>query len=423
MNNKGQFIVDLLTQKKLTLEDRERILKLSAREFENIDNEILKKIDGLKELIVNEKEILASKFDNLLKKEEFHLKFKELELIIKENSKSNKKARKTDILIDPSNGVKYPKYHNPAKTASLLYYFTDNNKSLKYSTHSWEEGKFINFDDFMSKIRYEWDEIKNLIKEQNQRLHAKISNFLFNSSLGLKDSNGDIFSWGEKRLKFGWSSPALKTHMYKDGVSPFSCEIPIEIKRLDRKNDFNFFKNYSEAFKNEIECREDSKNLMSIIIELWERELGYADFNITGIDCLEGFSFFTDVQCLKEVLIKIFNGFQTRKSYSEIKIDRTSHFKNGGYHILKITQNDSFSKRMIEDGKFSDPSGDLFDIIKSLNNLADYSIENKFGDGKFYRINYLSSTEVSFIEEIKTNKPTGFTHIFKFYLNDKNIIN
>jgi hypothetical protein len=428
MKSKGDFMIDLLNSKKLSANDKERILKLSAKEFEsnNIEtnNEIKGKIEELKKIIVDGQKTLSLKIDNLVRQDEFKLKFREIETLIAENNGTNKRTIKDDRILPRFNSNQYPIYHNPSKTVKLLNNFTDNDKSLKYTSHSWEEGKFKSYDDFMSKIAIEWEDIKNPLKEQSNRLHGKISNFLFNSSLGSKDADGHIYSWGEKRLKFGWASPALKAHMLKEDVSPFSCEIPQEIKKLDKKNELNYFKHYIEEFKNEIECREDTKNLKKIIIDLYEEELGFVDFKVLGIDNLDGFSFFTDVQYLKEALKKVFSkSFQPRKSFGEIIIDRTSNFKNGGYHLIKICQKDSFSKRHPEDGKILNPSGELFDIINSLRNLADYSIESKFGDEKYYRINFLSSTEVSFVEEIINNEPKGFTHVFKFYLNEQNSAN
>ncbi|MCS7053785.1 MAG: hypothetical protein NZM09_08625, partial [Ignavibacterium sp.] len=63
----------------------------------------------------------------------------------------------------------------------------------------------------------------------------------------------------------------------------------------------------------------------------------------------------------------------------------------------------------------TNPSGDLADIIKALQNLCDYSITNKFGDGKSYRVNYLTSEPKELIENL-TFESEGFTHELKFYL-------
>jgi hypothetical protein len=320
----------------------------------------------------------------------------------------------------------YPIIHSPRRTVELLKYFTENDKDLKYSTHSWEEGKYEGYDDYISKIKKEWNSIFDLttnekfheiLKKQSLRLHGKISNFLFNKMLGQKNDKGYYIYWGEKQLKFGWSSPELKIHMDEPGKSPFSCPIPNHIKELDKKHNLIYFKDYADTFKNEIEFREDSNNFKKMILELWESELSY-DFEIIGIPELVGFSFFTDVSYVKEsIRILLRDLFKNKPEFPQIIIEKHSNFKNHGYHLIRITQKNSFVTREINDPKFQNPTGNLHSIINNLKNLADYSIISKFADGKSYRINYLTSNGNEFIEKLEnSNEVTGFTHEFKFYL-------
>jgi len=310
----------------------------------------------------------------------------------------------------------YPIIHTPKTTVELLKYFTANDKDLKYSTHSWDDaGKYKSYEDYLEKIRREWSQIGNKLKIQSERLYGKISNFLFNDKLGIKNEKGFYNVWGEKRLKFGWSSPELKIHMSDEGNSPFSCPIPNHIKDLDKKHNLLYFKDYADVFKNEIEFREN--NFKKMILDLWESELSY-DFDITGIKDLAGFSFYTDVNYVKNSIVILFRDlFKTKPEFSKIIIEKHSKFENGGYHLIKITQKDSFVNREINDPKFTNPTGDLHSIIKNLENISDYSIVSKFANGKIYRINYLASFEAGFIEDVTTKEEVfGFTHEFKFYL-------
>jgi len=311
----------------------------------------------------------------------------------------------------------YPIIHNPSKTVELLKYFTANDKDLKYSTHSWEEGKYNSYEEYIENIRLEWDEIRDELKNQSPRLFAKISNYLFNENLGQKGEKGYYIAWGEMKLKFGWSSAELKIHMKEPENSPFSCPIPDHIRELDKKHNLYYFKDYADIFKNEIEFREDSNNFKKMILNLWEKELGY-DFNVKGIEQLVGFSFFTDVHLLKEALSIIFRDmFKGKPEFPEVIIEKTSNFESGGYHSIKITQKDSFITRAVHDTKLTSPTGNLHSIIKTLKNLADYSIVSRFGDGSNYRINYLAATKKSFLDSLPENENViGFTHEFKFYL-------
>ena len=55
----------------------------------------------------------------------------------------------------------YPIVHTPIKTVELLKYFTANDKDLKYSTHSWEKGKYRSYEEYIEKIKIEWKTIKD----------------------------------------------------------------------------------------------------------------------------------------------------------------------------------------------------------------------------------------------------------------------
>jgi hypothetical protein len=397
MKTKSDFVRALLAEKNLRSQEREKIIELGFKELSEERNQaILKVLDEARIVFKNDNEDIKTKLDFLI---------------------DNYSAKLQDVsgssIIEKSST--YPISHNLKTTVKLLSFFTDNQKSLKYTTHSWEEGRFRNYEDFMSKIREEWEEIKEELKIQNIRLYSKISSFLFNPNLGKVDSDGKTQTWGEKRLKFGWSSPGLKEFLLNEKDDPFTFKIPEEIKSQENI-ELNYFSGYIEEFKNEIEFREDSQNLQQIFLEIWENEIGY-DFNVIGIENLDGISYFADVENFKKVIKKIFrNSIGRRLGFNEVLINCSSNFVNDNFHIIRITQKDSHSPRNIEDPKITMPSGDLFDIINSLKNISDYSIESKFQDEKYYRVNYLSSSNQSFIEEINENLPLGFTHIFKFYM-------
>lgn len=202
-------------------------------------------------------------------------------------------------------------------------------------------------------------------------------------------------------------------------INPFNCPIPDYIRKIKNNNEYYYFKDYVDSFKNEIEFREDSKNLRKSLTELWEKELSY-DFNIVGLEKMEGFSFFTDVHWVKEAIKKIFEMFKQAdyRHYPNIYLDHISSFSEKPYHhIIKITQLDSYIKRLPDDPKIKNPNGDLVLIINKLINLCDYAIVSKFGDGKCYRINYLSFDNRIQIEKINcSDSINGFIHELKFYI-------
>lgn len=294
--------------------------------------------------------------------------------------------------------------HNPLKTVEILKYFAQN-EHFKFTTHNWDYRRYETYEDFIDKIKKEWIIIDNDLKTLSKNLHTKIYCFLFNENFGQKDSC--------ENLCFGWSSPELKKFMNEHkNRNPFNCPIPEYIKT---KNDdkLSYFKDCINIFKNEFEFREDTKNLRKMFVELWESELDY-QFNLHGLENMENFSFYTDVQYIKEAIKIIFNLFKNNSNFNNIQLKRTSNYENlPYYHLITITQSDLFVNSSPEKLELEN----LNLIINKLNNLCDYSIVSKFDNGEYYRINYLSLENKPKIEKIDfNNEIIGFTHELKFYL-------
>ena len=333
--------------------------------------------------------------------------------IVNEPNKTLIKDGKSSI-SNYKNAKEYPILHNPYLTVQLLNTFSANDKDLKYTTHSWEYGKFVSYDDFIKKIQKNWKEISENLKKQNEKLHAKIFNFLFNKNLGKKNEKGYINSWGEKYLKFGWSSPELKEFCDSTKDSPFLCPIPLHIRELDKEWGFTIFDEYVNIFKNEIEFREDSNYLKKLFLDKRKKFLSY-DFNIKLIN-LEGKSFYTDTAYVSNTIEKIFlESFKVRPEFPDIKVEIE---KIENYFLLTITQLDSKVERNIDDPKIIKPTGGtLKGIIDNMKNLADFSIMSKFSDENIYRINYLvSDKNKKLLEKLNQDIYSGFTYEFKFYL-------
>jgi hypothetical protein len=397
MSNKFKFIQTLLKNEKFNPTQKERFLKLVSKELESasdIDRQVLEEIRLIKEkikLIENEKKVCEKKIpQNIIQKKNIEIKDK----------------------------FQYPRIHNVRLLVSLMNQFSDNSKALKYATHSWEHGKFLSYEDFIVKIIEEWSAISKELKSLNPRLSAKISNFLINNKLGQKKDDKHYHTWGERKLKFGWSSEELKNYMNIDkNKDPFSCPISKDTIALEENNSLILFDNYVTEFKNEIEIREDNSALEKLINNLWERELGFTDFVVNQLDT-KGVSFFTDVPYLKSVLKIIFNSFKQRPQFFEINCQVYQNF-DLGYLELSISQHGSKCNRSIDDPKIVNPKGgDFSSIINNLKNLADFSVIGEFNDNKIYRINYLSSNkEEKRIERSENFYPgLGFTYLLKFYI-------
>lgn len=393
--NKFTFIKDLLENNKLNQSQKDRFFKLVSYELiksENINNTVIEDIEDLKKRIGR-----------------YEKKGDYTEDVTK------------DINNNPSfqvkNSINHPIIHNAPDLVNLMSLFSSNEKALKYTTHSWEFGKFESYEDFIKKISDEWKEINQELKRLNPRFHGKISNFLFHNKLGEKPEGNNYYNmWGDMGLKFGWSSIALKSYMKHQKNDPFACPIPESIKNIEKEENLLYFQDYVSVFKNEIEVREDNNALENLINKLWSNILGY-DFTVTQEDII-GVSFFTDVAYLKSTLEIIFKSFKARMNYPNIicRVDKNFTSK---FIELSLIQKDSVCNRDINDPKISNPNGgDVSSIINNLKNLADFSIVSRFKDDSVYKVNYLSSdNSVKAIQKIEGNNMCdGFTYKLKFYL-------
>lgn len=304
--------------------------------------------------------------------------------------------------------------HDPIKLASILTSFSQNNNSLKYTTHHWDkaqiEERFGNYENFIEQLHKEWRKIKKIFYKTAPRLYQKIYNFLFNSELD-KENSFHIKGWGIHRIEFGWSSPELKVWCSNLQNSPFDYTLPEKYrKKIGNKNLYRFG-DVVEIFKNEIEVRNDNNQLKKMFIEKNKSILGF-DFKIKYQN-IEGIEFYTDVQWFECAIEKIFEEIKKRTMFPNIIIEskKDPKYKFIDIHII---QQDSIVQKDVEEMALEINSGDFGEIRNALLSLCDWSIEANFSNGN-YRIDYLSihskQTQYSKLEY----QPIGFTHILRFY--------
>ena len=158
--------------------------------------------------------------------------------------------------------------------------------------------------------------------------------------------------------------------------------------------------------------RDDGK--LSILLEKLEEEILGFDFEVEYKD-LSKISFYTDVEYLRNGLIKIFEQFKvdSRKKYNSIVIKAVSG-ENRRYLDLFITQIGSEATKSPDALVNEIADGDFQDIRASFLSLCDWSILGKYQDD-FFKIDYLSSIT----EKINVTQPIseldGFTHQLRFY--------
>lgn len=302
--------------------------------------------------------------------------------------------------------------HNPKKLVEILSSFTKNNNDLKFVTHNWdmqtENERFSSIEDFLEKIKKEWNIVSQDLKILSPRLNAKINSFLFNKNLGKKNQEGILSFWGKYQILIGWSSPELKKWT-DNGNSPFEYELgDTQLKIVENKTVSSFL-DVIEVFKKEIEIR-SAENQLKNFFSKKRRALG-PDFNVK-LEKLEGIDFYTDVQWFERAINHIFDEIKIRAQHPDITVVAKRNIKTKTIEII-ISQTDSIPNKTVDEMKKEIEDGSFQEIYHSLFSLCDWSIESKFLDGN-YRINYLNESNVITVSSLD-NEPIGFTHILRFY--------
>jgi ankyrin repeat protein len=306
----------------------------------------------------------------------------------------------------------YGKDHQnrPQELVKLLSNFTID-KPIKYTTHDWDSEELIkeyeDFDGYINAVKKQFESMKDELEELSPNLYKKIYTFL------IEENPDEKYSWCHKtEINIGWSSlVGLKKHC-DERNKPASFVLPKAIIYKDgiKTIKITTFGDAIDLFKQEIEIRDNFKNLSNLFINQQKKLAKSFVFDLSSAKL--GRQFYTDVEKFSNVLNRIFSDMNTRQEYPNIEVT-TTELEDRSIEI-KIIQIDSRSSRSsAELLERVQEAGDIFEIKNSLTNLCDWSIESTYED-EYFKVNFLHSNNVKDIEILHA-KPKGFTHILRFY--------
>lgn len=444
MKSKGDFIIDLLASKKISQKDRERILKLSAKEFEKNDvdyQKILSEINGLKKTYEIEQSKLTSKIESL---------FGEIIISRIENvSKSDYDVslQKPGYIHDRAKANDMPSdseriYHKPKEITKFLKNFEENT-ALKFSTHIWDKTDFLSsYSTYIKQLNEEKKlyGFNNLFK-YNRPLYNILNYFLFKPNPGL--INGiPRFGWNSDELneiKIGWQFPndilkkwSIENYENEKENKKFPLEmiVPSELKPSERirGKEINSFEDVANIFKTEIQFRGEEDNFYKEISHRLTNKHNLTNSD-GSIEKLKKLHFYTYTKGVVSAIDSIFRSFvKNNESFKDVSFDLKSHQES---IEINITQLNSFpSKSLMIERPNSFFSGDSNAIINHLFSLCDYSITSKFNDSDNLEIvilhddafgtpngNNLKRLDSKMkINNLKDQEIIGFSHKLKFYV-------
>ena len=362
-NRSSRFLNYMLTNKKLTREQRKEISRLLMRD---LSNDIEQKIDATSE-----------------------------------NTNSE--------------GILKAKQHDVKPVFDFLHLFTEK-EALKYTTHDWDKSPngsgycFANYAEF--KQRYTAIIEKHNIFKYSKELWELTKNFLFNDD--------GTYYWGRQKIKIGYNKFVqqwMEEHPDEQPMNMPMSAFPSSLRPglIDNRS-LSSFRDVVDIFKHCIEFREE--DLYDMIMDVFDRNGLRVNMEEISI------SFYTCTDKIKDALEKIAeNAFNRGKKHPCIEIN--FFIQKGDMrdtYVLEILQVDSFPDKPITHKKVlgKDHDGAIHQITELLLNLCDFSVESRFLDNnnqlKTYHINYLvSEKDIPLYYEMPSDTCRGYKSILKFY--------
>jgi len=318
-------------------------------------------------------------------------------------------------LSDDSESVPKAKLHDVKPVFDFLHLFTEK-EALKYTTHDWDKSPqgtgycFANYTDFKQKYLAIIE--KHNIYNSSKELWELTKNFLLNDD--------GTFYWSRHKIKIGYNKYVKQWMEEHPDEQPMNMQIsafPSSIRPglIDNRS-LSSFRDVVEIFKHCIEFRDE--DLYDMIMDVFDKNGLIVNMDIKSI------SIYTCTEKIKEALEKIAeNAFNRGKRHPHIEVNLfTIKGKFRDTIVLEILQVDSFPDKAITDDKVlgNDHDGAIYKIIELLQNLCDFSVESKFVDNnnnmKGYHIDYLVSEEESpLYYEIPNDNIRGYKSILRFY--------
>lgn len=380
-SNKIDFINDLLSSKKIKIDEKNKILELTKSELMNFDvenSEIKRRINNI--------EIKINKL---------------------EGKQSIEKSNRRDKLSS-NIAVKFKK-HSPKTMVKFLYSFSIDEK-FKWFTHT-PEGLEMPFDhkNYIISAKSEFDKATGW--NINNGTYYNVRNFIYDA--------GDKYSKINDRLNlmFSWRD-AEKWCMNNPGTHPYFAEI-----------DGNLFKRYIGQFKQLIAFRTDDTDLtFNIRVRKLIRQLLGVDFEPVFTESFNAIGQSVHIYCDTDLL------FSAIKQMTEWILDNKSKsnavavdlvdFED--YYQLEITHKNSYLSISPADEKLNGLSGDFDKVRKLLFSVADWEMiaTLKFNSlTEHYRINCIDSetklagtilTPMTMTKETDNQKPS-IKHVLRLY--------
>jgi hypothetical protein len=413
-NNKYDFIKELLANKSLSHEKRERILDLASKEM-SLGGTLEERIGKLEKLVLGEASQAAEVINNTISDEEFEL------IMASAVVKTDEKKDKDDSLT---------KYIDPFLLYKFLFEYNQN-PILKSTCHDIDADELIIICGYCDTESYDFNKhLAKVIETYNSHEKKYFAPFQVKALIrgyltGKKYNNDPLESWSSNKIKINWSSKELQTWATNNpGIAPNSSSIIFQENEIERfeinpqvKSPVTYkpVQNFTQLvlhFKNLFHLKSGNQSLFKIInrvntIKKWDEKLNI-HFSKEFSKNLEHFTAVDTLIQSYNILIKLIVEQQSTDQKPEVVLsfyEKESKVYFSVHHINNV-YNKTIQNTIERLGQT------YRNLIKNqINGLSNLYLKANFGNDKYVMINLWNGKERKAIE---INKFKGVEHLIEF---------
>jgi len=412
--NKYDFIKELLDKNKLSLYQKEKILKLISKEIKkdfNSKNEIESRLKLIEQKLDIENDETIEKTEQIIT----------LKKLLEQNSKNYK----------PNKSNKLTKYRDPLEMYVFLFEYNQN-PILKTTCHEIDSNELdiikeiCNTDDYVFEEHYKyilkaWNE-----HEKKHKVIPKIKALIRGYLTGENWEKKKVKIWSSDRISFSWASEELlRWTQEHPGMPPNSFKIlrknrikGLDIEQFNSTINGNTIQSFLELvlhYKNLFHIKKNNSlfDILSFVNNEWKDEI---DFVLKVENFSEKIELFTDVDKLIQaykIIIELIKDSHDYNYKSKPKVI-LSFYENENKVNFSINHiNSNFNKTTIS---FKDrPYGGIYTSIinKQINGLCNLHLKADFGEEGIYEINLWDGKKLE-LNEIIDSTFKGVEHTLEF---------
>jgi hypothetical protein len=370
---KYDFIKELLDDKKINQNQRERILKLASKEIslEGILEERVKKIEAI---------------------------------IFKEKIDSNTEIIGTSLSKSQLNHL--PQYLDPYHLYNFLFEFNQN-PILRTTCHDIDANELKSILEFCKTEFYIFNEhLKSIVTayEEHEKTYSAPFQIkaLIRGYLTGKDYSGKITDWSSKNIKINWSSTDLSIWTNRNSNIPpnssnsllrekkvKSYKIEPQIKSPITEKVIQTFTQLVLHFKNLFHLKSGPQSLKEIIQrENLEKSWGdLVDFEINSLEFSDNLEHFVDVEKLIQAYNKIVELIIEQHRVNQKPKVKLKYYEENHKVLFSINHLNGVYNKTIENSL--ERLGQTYtSLIKNqINGLCNLRVRADFGNEKYAEIN------------------------------------